>query len=78
MADPAHVRDTCDTAARTLAALPAATPPLRLLADQTARILAGISEALNGLALLVTAFARAPPGRGGLQIRVPRLAPCPR
>jgi uncharacterized membrane protein YccC len=75
MADPAHVRDTCDTAARTLAALPAATPPLRLLADQTARILAGISEALNGLALLVTAFARAPPGRGGLQIRVPDWLP---
>jgi uncharacterized membrane protein YccC len=75
MADPARLRDTCDTAARTLAALPAATPPLRLLADQTARILAGISDALNGLALLATAFALSPPGRGSVQIRVPDWLP---
>jgi uncharacterized membrane protein YccC len=75
MADPAHVRDTCDTAARTLAALPATTPPLRLLADQTARLLDGISDALNGLALLATAFALSTPGRGSVQIRVPDWLP---
>jgi predicted PurR-regulated permease PerM len=75
MADPARLRDTCGIAAQTLAALPAATPPLRLLADQTARILVGLSDALNGLTLLVTDFARSPPGRGGLQIRVPDWLP---
>ena len=75
MADPAHVRDTCDTAAQTLGALPAATPPLRLLADQTARILVGVSDALNGLALLATAFARDPPGLPRVQIRVPDWLP---
>jgi uncharacterized membrane protein YccC len=75
MTDPDRARDTCDMAARTLAALPAATPPLRLIADQTARILAGISDALNGLALLVTSFALSPPGRGSVQIRVPDWLP---
>ncbi len=33
--------------------LPASTPSLRLLADQTAEVLAGMSRALNGLALLI-------------------------
>jgi uncharacterized membrane protein YccC len=75
MADPARVRDTCDMAARTLAALPAATPPLRLIADQTAKILAGLSAALNGLALLATKFARFRPGPIRVQIRVPDWLP---
>jgi hypothetical protein len=47
MADPGRVRDNCGLAAQTLATLPAATPPLRLLTDQTARLLCGISDALN-------------------------------
>jgi uncharacterized membrane protein YccC len=76
MGDPARVRDTSGMAAQTLAALPAATPPTRLLADQTARILAGISDALNGLARLATAFALlSPTGRGSVQIRVPDWLP---
>jgi uncharacterized membrane protein YccC len=76
LADPARVRDNCELAARTLAALPAATPPLRLLADQTARLFVGISAALNGLARLATAFALlSPPGRGNVQIRVPDWLP---
>jgi uncharacterized membrane protein YccC len=75
MADPARLRDSCEIAARRLTGLPAATPPLRLLADQTARLLAGISDALNGLALLVTAFARFPPGLPRVQIRVPDWLP---
>jgi len=40
-------------ARRALIALPAGTRPLRLLADQWAKVLAGASRALNGLALLV-------------------------
>src|SRR3984893_11655405 len=51
--------------ARTLIALPASAPSLRLLADQTAKALAGISDALNGLALLVGAPARSGPRRRG-------------
>jgi uncharacterized membrane protein YccC len=75
IADPIRVRRTCETAARTLIALPASAPSLRLLADQTAKALAGISDALNGLALLVTAFARPPPRRNSVQIRVPDWLP---
>jgi hypothetical protein len=58
MADPVRLRRTCEGAARTLTALPAGTPSLRLLADQTAKVLAGISDALNGLALLVDSAVR--------------------
>src|SRR5262249_55091658 len=60
---------------RALLAVPAGTPSLRLLADQTAKGLAGISDALNGLALLLDA----PPGphhrRRRLQFRVPDWLP---
>src|ERR1700737_4798220 len=38
---------------RRLIAMPAGTPSLRLIADQTARLLAGLSDVLDGLALLV-------------------------
>jgi hypothetical protein len=55
--------------------LPAGTPSLRLLADQTAKVLAGISDALNGLALLVGAPVRSVPRLGGVQIRVPDWLP---
>jgi uncharacterized membrane protein YccC len=41
-----------------LLALSAGTPSLRLVADQTARVLAGLSEVLDGLALLVADPAR--------------------
>jgi uncharacterized membrane protein YccC len=60
MADPLHVRSMCDTAIRAMHALPASTPSLRLLADQTARVLAGISSALDGLNLLVVGPGRTP------------------
>jgi uncharacterized membrane protein YccC len=75
IADPIRVRRTCETAARTLTTLPAGTPSLRLLADQTSKALAGISDALNGLALLVTVFVRSPPRRNNVQIRVPDWLP---
>jgi uncharacterized membrane protein YccC len=74
MADPARVRETCETA-RTLTTLPAGTPSLRLLADKTANVLAGISDALNGLALLVAAPVRFPPLGRNVQIRVPDWLP---
>jgi uncharacterized membrane protein YccC len=58
LAGPARLLGDCDAAMRRLAALPAATPTLRLLADKTAEALAGISQALNALALLVADPAR--------------------
>jgi uncharacterized membrane protein YccC len=74
MADPAGLLRLCDAAVRTLTALPARTPSLRLLADQTADALAGISHALNGLALLVTDPFR-PVARDSRHLRIPDWLP---
>jgi uncharacterized membrane protein YccC len=74
MADPGGLLRVCDAAARTLVALPARTPSLRLLADQTADVLAGISHALNGLALLVTDPFR-PVARERRRLRIPDWLP---
>ncbi len=61
---------------RRLVALPAGTPSLRLLADQTAEVLAGISHALNGLALLVADLARpVARARGFRRLRIPDWLP---
>jgi uncharacterized membrane protein YccC len=75
MVDPDRQRRACEVAVRTLIAVPARTPSLRLLADQTARVLAGISDGLNGLALLVgTPVSPVPRGRG-FRLRVPDWLP---
>jgi uncharacterized membrane protein YccC len=55
IADPLALRRVCEEAVRTLIALPADTPSLRLLADETAKVLAGMLHVLGGLALLVDA-----------------------
>ena len=73
--DPVGLRLICEAAVRRLIALPAATPSLRLLSDQTAEALAGISHALNGLALLVDDPAGPVPRRGGAHLRVPDWLP---
>jgi uncharacterized membrane protein YccC len=73
--DPVGLRQICEAAIRRLIALPATTPSLRLLSDQTAEVIAGISHALNGLALLVDDSARPVPRRGGVRVRVPDLLP---
>ena len=52
LADPLRLGRLCEAGIRALIELPAATPSLRLLADQTAKVLAGLSRALVGLALL--------------------------
>lgn len=70
MADPVRPRRACETAVRTLSALPADTPAVRLLADQTAKVLAGISDALNGLALLVDSPVRLLAPQRGFRLRV--------
>jgi len=63
IAEPIRLRQLCGTTARALLALPATTPSLRLLGDQTARVLSGISDALDALALLVTGSDRSLPRR---------------
>src|SRR6266478_9889473 len=73
--DPVGLRRICEAAVGRLIALPAATPSLRLLTDQTAEVLAGISHALNGLALLLADPARPVPRRGGVRLRVPDWLP---
>jgi uncharacterized membrane protein YccC len=76
MADPVRPRRACETAVRTLIALPAETPAARLLADHTAKVMAGISDALNGLALLVAAPVTPVPRGRGFRLRVPDWLPC--
>jgi uncharacterized membrane protein YccC len=76
IADPTSVRQTCDAATRSLIALPAGTPSLRLLADKSAAVFAGISSALDGLALLVGDPARSVPRDGGVRrLRIPDWLP---
>ena len=58
-----------------LLAAPAGTPSLRLLADQTAKVLAGISDALNGFALLVDATPGPDHRRRRQRFRVPDWLP---
>jgi uncharacterized membrane protein YccC len=75
MADPVRQRRACETAVQALIAAPARTPSLRLLADQTARVINGISDALNGMALLVGAPVSPVPRGRGFRLRVPDWLP---
>jgi uncharacterized membrane protein YccC len=52
IADPEGMRGLCGAGARTLIAMPAGTPTLRLLTDQTARVMTGLMRAVDALALL--------------------------
>jgi uncharacterized membrane protein YccC len=75
MTDPITLRHICEGAMRKLLSLPASTPSLRLLADQTAKLLAGILHMLDALALLVDAAGRPLPGRRQLWPTVPDWLP---
>jgi uncharacterized membrane protein YccC len=76
IAEPTRLLRVCDAAVRGLIALPARTPSLRLLADQTAEALGGISHALNGLALLVDDPAQpVDRRRGRRRLRIPDWLP---
>src|SRR5271156_3393952 len=75
IADPIGLDRACDAGVQALIALPAGTPSLRLLADQTAKVLTGFSHALNGLALLVGDFARSVPRHRGVLPCVPDRLP---
>ncbi len=75
LSDPGALRGACDQAARSLRAGPAATPSGRLLADETAAVLAGLSHALDGLALLVDAPRRLHAEGRGFRLSVPDWLP---
>jgi uncharacterized membrane protein YccC len=75
LTNPVGLHRIYDEGVSTLNALPTDTPSLRLLADQTAEVLAGVSCALNGLALLVGDSARPIPRRGGIRLHVPNWLP---
>jgi uncharacterized membrane protein YccC len=67
----AQSRRLCETAASRLIDLPTDSPSLRLLADATAKALMGMSQALNGIALLVGDHALfASRSRTGIHLRV--------
>jgi hypothetical protein len=78
LADPLALRRVCEEAVRNLLALPAGTPSLRLLADETAKVLAGMLHVLDGLALLVDAPGYSVSSYRGFRLGVPDLAPCSR
>jgi uncharacterized membrane protein YccC len=75
IADPLALRRVCEEAVRTLIALPADTPSLRLLADETAKVLAGMLHVLDGLALLVDAPHHPSPGARGFRLSEPDWLP---
>jgi uncharacterized membrane protein YccC len=72
---PLAMRRNYEEGVRTLTALPADTPSLRLLADETARLLAGMLHVLDGLALLVDAPAQPSATFRGFQLGVPDWMP---
>src|SRR5437762_1464761 len=67
IADPTGWRRICETTVQRLLSLPAETPSLRLLLDKTAEALAGLAQALNGVALLVAEPASPAPRCSGLR-----------
>src|ERR1700755_307708 len=75
IAGPWALRRVCAEAVRTLTVLPADTPSLRLLADETAKVLAGMLHALDGLALLVDAPHHPSPGARAFRLTEPDWLP---
>lgn len=75
MTEPLRLRRACAAAVRALVALPAETPSLRLLANKSAEVWAGISDTLNGLALLCDRPYRPAPRRSAVWLHVPDWLP---
>ena len=76
MADAVGLHLICEAAGARLLAVPVGTPAQRLFADKAAEAMLGLSEALNGLALLVRDPARPVPRRPGIvRLRVPDWLP---
>lgn len=75
MADPVALRRACAQAMQALLALPANTPSLRLLADEAAKVLAGMTQVVDGLALLVDAPGRPLASQWRYRLNVPDWLP---
>jgi uncharacterized membrane protein YccC len=75
IADPLALHRTCEEAVRTLMVLPAATASLRLLADETSKVLTGMLHVLDGLALLVDAPHRPSLAARGFRLSEPDWLP---
>src|SRR5262245_28708278 len=63
LVDPEGMQELCRAAVRRVIAMPAATPSLRLLIDQSAKVLSGLARALDALNLLAGKAATLPPRR---------------
>jgi len=74
MADSVGLRGICEEGGLTLCVLPAGAPSQRLLADEAAKLLAGLAQALDGLTLLVDA-GRPLRGYRRFRLSVPDWAP---
>ena len=70
IADPAAVRRLYARAVRRLLAPPAATASLRLVADEAAKAMLGITHVLDGLALLVDGSGQSFPRHAGFRLGV--------
>jgi uncharacterized membrane protein YccC len=68
--DPVGLHGIYETGVHSLIALEIETPSQRLLADKAAEALAGIADALNGLALLVAEPVRPAPRSGAFRLHV--------
>ena len=75
LSDPVRMRGLCRAAIEALAEMPSPTITLRLLADQTAAVLAGFSRVLDGLALLTGAVTREYLSDRGFDLHVPDWLP---
>jgi uncharacterized membrane protein YccC len=75
LSDPARMRGLCRAAIEALAEMPSPTITLRLLADQTAAVLAGFSRVLDGLALLMGDMTRDYLSDRGFELHVPDWLP---
>jgi uncharacterized membrane protein YccC len=75
LADPLGMRRTCQQAVHALLSVPIRTPSLQLLVGQTAQILLGLSDALNGIALLVAGPVQPPPHQYRFRLYVADWAP---
>jgi uncharacterized membrane protein YccC len=74
-ADPLGLRYLCEEAIGSLRALSAGTPSLRLLADETVKLLVGILQVLDALALLVDAPGQPLLRHRGFRLSVPDWLP---
>ena len=75
MADPIALRRVCEDAVQRLLALPVGKPSLRLLADETAKVLAGMVWVLDALALLVNAPSRLAAAHPDFRLSAPDWLP---